>query len=102
MRQRQKCSPIALAWKEFHKFLQKHQTSTGHSNEKIPNPLILGGDIANGNEKLERLGEQLKYAENYGILDDALHYLESLSRRDWAFCKDEDWSYVHPWRDGDF
>lgn len=98
MRIRKKCSPKALAWDKFHKFIRKYQPD--NAQEKIPSPLILGGDIANGNEKLERLGEQLQFAEEYGVLDKALEYLEHLKRQEWTFCTPQDWDYIHPDRQG--
>lgn len=87
MKQRKKCSPNPEPWNAFWQLLNAQQKLDSRLKVNIPTPLKSGS----GNEKLKRLGEQLRSAQRQGYLDNAMEYLEELPRRDWVFCDEHDW-----------
>ena len=95
LKQKGYSSPAGVHWSRLHKVILKYADNP--SNEKLSNPLILGGAIASHAAKHERLNEQLKWAEKHGCLNEALTYLGTLSDNKWNISNGSDWNEEHPW-----
>ncbi len=90
-------SPAGIHWDRLCKTIIKYADNP--SNEKLPNPLILGGSIASHAVKHERLAEQLEWAENHGCLNEAITFLKLLLKDEgkWNISNGTDWDEEHPW-----
>ncbi|MBP1475396.1 hypothetical protein J7I44_13870 [Frateuria sp. MAH-13] len=93
-------SPAGMHWENFRKHLVR--SAKLEAKFKLPNPLILGGDIASHAEKHLRLSEQLDWAEAHDCLDDALAFLSSLPPAAWNVSSGADWHDEHPWARGEW
>ena len=67
-------------WHDFSKFLK----SILPRDEDLPNPLILGGYGSNDFSKNLRLKEQLKVADDNGLLIEALEFLATVDDDVWV------------------
>ncbi|WP_339643935.1 hypothetical protein [uncultured Porticoccus sp.] len=90
-------SPAGIHWDRLCKTIVKYAANP--LNEKLPNPLILGGSIASHAVKFERLSEQLKWAQRHGCLNEAITFLKLLSKDQskWNVSNGSDWGEEHPW-----
>ena len=88
-------SPDGIHWDRLKKTILKYAKK--ETDEKLPNPLILGGSIASHAVKHDRLSEQLDWAERHECLQEALTYLSHLSEEKWNKSSNDDWEQEHPW-----
>ena len=73
-------SPAGGHWQAFCDFLRQR---AGPDAAKIPVPLILAASGASDHAKHCRLGEQLVWAIENGVLADALDFLRGISAEHW-------------------
>ena len=89
-------SPAGIHWERLRKLILQY--SQVDDDERLPNPLILGGAIASHTHKHERLAEQLAWAERHGCLNEALSYLKLLPEEHWNRSRGDDWDREpEPW-----
>ena len=93
-------SPTGVHWESFRKLLVR--SAKTDARYKLPNPLILGGDIASYADKYRRLSEQLDWAEDHGCLGEALVFLAKLPSGAWHTSDSSDWDKEHPWVRGEW
>lgn len=93
-------SPTGVHWESFRKLLVR--SAKTDARYKLPNPLILGGDIASYADKHRRLSEQLDWAEDHGCLGEALVFLANLPSGAWNTSDGSDWDQEHPWVRGEW
>lgn len=92
-------SPAGIHWDRLRKLLLRN--SKVDDNERLLNPLILGGNMASHALKHERLNEQLDWAIRHGCIDEALRYLERLPEKCWNISISDDWDEEHLWANND-
>ena len=68
-------SPAGIHWHQFHQFLQSRKTE---SEGDPPVPLILGASGESNARKQERLAQQLEWALQHGILEEAIRFLQQI------------------------
>ena len=83
------CSPAGLAWQEFYEFLAKKRSFL-HSCPPVP--LILAASGEAPSSKHRRLASQLAWASEGGVLQDAIHYLETLPEAKWDIRPLDKWN----------
>lgn len=94
-------SPAGKYWDRFCKYIKRNAENP--DDEKLLNPLILGGAIASHAVKHERLSEHLDWAIRHSCFDKALLYLEKMPEGHWNKCyRPEEWDEEHPWSRGDW
>jgi hypothetical protein len=81
-------SPDGLHWHRFFQLLEKH---ANERDDRPPPPFILSGSGSSNATKLERLGEQLRWAAARGCLDNALEYLGALPVQHWNAGNPDRW-----------
>lgn len=90
-------SPAGIHWERLCQTILKYANNP--LNEKLPNPLILGGSIASHSAKHERLSAQLDWADKHGCINEAIKYLKLISedQSKWNVSNGDDWGREHPW-----
>lgn len=74
--------PNPVHWDSFWNLLPNNSNSDRHS--RPPAPRILNGWVfSDDNQKRARFLEHLAWADERGVADSALNFLESLSPTDW-------------------
>jgi hypothetical protein len=73
-------SPAGQEWQRFYEFLDKKKNS---SQSSPPVPLILAASGESPSSKHRRLASQLAWASEGGVLQEAIHYLETLPEAKW-------------------
>lgn len=73
-------SPAGIHWHQFHQFLQSRKTE---SEGDPPVPLILGASGESNARKHERLAQQLGWALQHGILEEAIRFLQQIPVERW-------------------
>jgi hypothetical protein len=86
LRDEHRPAPWGIQWHEFFVFLESRGIGS-----RPPVPLILGGSGASARTKLERLSQQLEWAEQNGCLEEALGYLGKIPLKDWNSCTPQNW-----------
>ncbi len=74
-------SPAGQHWMAFHEMLCRQAVRTGAG--RPPVPFILAASGESDSSKLRRLGEQLRWAQDNGTLEEALEFLRGLRPDQW-------------------
>jgi hypothetical protein len=88
-------SPAGHAWQQFYEFLANRK---GAAQSPPPVPLILAASGESSASKHRRLASQLAWASEGGILQEALHYLETLSDEKWDTSPLDRWNKDSYWK----
>jgi hypothetical protein len=83
-----KASPDGRYWHDFFLYLQDHKITGG---EDPPVPLILAASWVSPKRKHDRLRQQLIWAMNNDILDQAIDYLNQLPDENWIISSKDRW-----------
>jgi hypothetical protein len=75
-----RASPAGFHWHQFYKFLQSSKTENASDP---PIPLILAAAGESNAKKHERLEQQLDWALRYGVLDEAIRFLQQIPVEHW-------------------
>jgi hypothetical protein len=88
-------SPAGIYWNDFYKILCRRAPTSGMG--KPPVPLILAASDESNSAKHYRLGEQLRWAQANGVLEQAFQFLGSLKPDQWNHCTPEKWNESSYW-----
>ena len=89
-------SPAGMHWMAFHELLSHHAGQAG--TERPPMPLILAASGEADSTKHRRLGEQLHWALEHGVLVEALQFLNALQPDQWNWGTAESWHRSSYWK----
>lgn len=81
-------SPNGMYWNEFYQFL-KAKKMAGQPDPPVP--LILAAAGESNARKHERLSEQLRWASENGLLDNAIQYLQDIPIQNWSVASPSAW-----------
>ena len=81
-------SPTGSAWYDFYKRL--YQTAPNAKNKPLM-PFILAASAESAASKFGRLREQLRWAYDHGVLDDAIRWLDECPLEKWDTCPPHQW-----------
>lgn len=87
-------SPAGMYWNDFFKFLKSFENS---KESNPPVPLILAASGESDTSKHQRLSKQLEWALEHHCLDEAIEFLNKLSRDQWNSGSLENWSKNSYW-----
>jgi hypothetical protein len=89
-------SPAGMHWMAFHELLCSHAGAVGA--KRPPMPLILAASGEADSTKHQRLGEQLRWAQEHGVLVEALQFLNALQPDQWNWGTAENWRRSSYWK----
>lgn len=81
-------SPGGYAWHQFWEWLGK---AAVHGAREPPRPFILAASGESASSKFRRLRDQLRWAHDHGILDDAIRWLDARALAEWDICQEDHW-----------
>ena len=73
-------APAGHAWHEFWQWLER---TVPNATSKPPKPFILAASAESAANKFHRLGEQLRWASNQGILAETIAWLDACPPDKW-------------------
>jgi hypothetical protein len=82
-------SPAGMHWMAFYELLSGHAGRVGAG--RPPMPLILAASGEADSTKHRRLGDQLRWALEHGVLAEALQFLNALCPDEWNRRTAENW-----------
>jgi hypothetical protein len=81
-------SPGGYAWHQFWEWLDN---AAAHGAGEPPRPFILAASGESAASKFRRLRDQLRWAYDFGILADALRWLDARPLEEWNICLPGRW-----------